>query len=229
MQKIRLVVFDIAGTTVRDKGNVAVAFMNAFKQYGLELPAEEVNLVMGFRKVDAIRSLLDKFYPDLAGSRDELISNIHNAFTENMVQHYKTDPELQPLPYATEIFSMLRQQGVKIGLNTGFTKVITDVILERLGWNTNMIDAAVSSDEVPEGRPAPYMIRSFMKKFNIDDAAAVAKVGDTEVDVQEGRNASCGLVVSVTTGAYTRKQLESYSPDAVIDSLQELPSILQLN
>jgi phosphoglycolate phosphatase-like HAD superfamily hydrolase len=53
-------------------------------------------------------------------------------------------------------------------------------------------------------------------------------VGDTEVDIAEGRNAKCGLVVSVTTGSYTRRELEGFYPDHIIDSLQELPQILNL-
>jgi Predicted phosphatases len=65
-----------------------------------------------------------------------------------------------------------------------------------------------------------------MKRFNITDAVTVVKVGDTEVDVLEGRNTGCGLVVAVTTGAYTREMLENYHPDKIIDSLHELPSLI---
>ena len=60
------------------------------------------------------------------------------------------------------------------------------------------------------------------------EAANVVKIGDTEVDIAEGRNTGCGLVVAVTTGAYTRTELEQYHPDYIIDSLQELPGILNL-
>jgi phosphoglycolate phosphatase-like HAD superfamily hydrolase len=47
------------------------------------------------------------------------------------------------------------------------------------------------------------------------------------VDVEEGRNAACGIVVSVTTGAYTRDQLASYGPDFIIDDLKELLPIIE--
>jgi phosphoglycolate phosphatase-like HAD superfamily hydrolase len=66
------------------------------------------------------------------------------------------------------------------------------------------------------------MINALMKRFNIEDSTEVIKVGDTEVDVLEGRNAKCGKVISVTTGAYTRTQLEQYAPDHIIDSLEHL-------
>jgi phosphoglycolate phosphatase-like HAD superfamily hydrolase len=51
-------------------------------------------------------------------------------------------------------------------------------------------------------------------------------VGDTEVDVLEGRNAGCGLVVSVTTGALSREQLTVFGPDMIIDDLTELKSVI---
>jgi phosphoglycolate phosphatase-like HAD superfamily hydrolase len=70
------------------------------------------------------------------------------------------------------------------------------------------------------------MIEVLMADLGIDSPARVLKVGDTEVDVEEGRNAACGKVVSVTTGAYTREQLLPYQPDFIIDDLEELLPII---
>lgn len=46
----KLVVFDIAGTTVRDHGHVADAFIDAFKQHNKEVARDDVSHLMGFRK-----------------------------------------------------------------------------------------------------------------------------------------------------------------------------------
>lgn len=225
---VQLVVFDMAGTTVRDKGSVADAFMEAAGQYGVQVPREEVNKVMGFRKKEAIRILLDKFYLEPVEDLDGLIENIHDTFTRSMVSFYEQDQDLAPLPHAEKTFAWLKERGIKIALNTGFTRPITNAILHRLQWdNKEVIDMVISSDEVPEGRPHPYMIEAIMKQLQVTDPGQVVKVGDTEVDVAEGRNAGCGLVVSVTTGAYTRNELEQYSPDNIIDSLAELPPLIQ--
>lgn len=223
MSNYSLVVFDMAGTTVRDKGNVAESFMKALAQHNITVPLEEVNKVMGWRKKEAIKILLQKFH-----TVDEaLIETLHEQFTQNMIDFYKTDVDLQPLPFAEDVFTALRNQNIKVALNTGFTRAITDVLLEQLNWkNGKVVDDVIASDEAPEGRPHPFMIQELMKRFNITDAATVAKVGDTEVDVLEGRNAGCGLVVGVTTGAYTREALLPYQPDKIIDSLHELPSLI---
>jgi phosphonatase-like hydrolase len=227
MAKFKLVVFDMAGTTVRDKGNVAESFVHAFEQNNLPIPATEVNKVMGWRKKDAIKMLLRQYYPQTEASEEALIEKIHADFISNMISFYQQDKDLQPLPFAEELFAQCKGKGIKVALNTGFTKSITDVLLHQLQWTEGkQIDAVISSDEVKEGRPHPYMIEKLIFRFGIDDAMLVAKVGDTEVDVLEGRNAGCGLVVSVTTGAYTREQLEQYSPDKIIDSLHELPALI---
>ncbi len=223
MSNYSLVVFDMAGTTVRDKGNVAESFINALALHNITVPVEEVNKVMGWRKKEAIKILLQKFH-----TVDEaLMETIHEQFTQNIIDFYKTDETLQPLPFAEDVFTALRSQNIKVALNTGFTRAITDVLLEQLNWQkVNVVDDTIASDEVPEGRPHPYMIQELMKRFNINEAATVVKVGDTEVDVLEGRNAGCGLVIGITTGAYTREALQQYNPDKIIDSLHELPSLI---
>jgi phosphonatase-like hydrolase len=184
-------------------------------------------MVMGWRKIDAVSMLLDQFAAAAFKDNPDMAAGIHDRFTQNMVEFYTRDEQLAPLPFAEELFSILQGQHIKVALNTGFTRVITDVILRRLNWmRSPLIDATVTSDEVPEGRPQPYMIEKIMGQFGISDPAEVVKVGDTEVDIREGRNAGCGLVIGVTTGAYTREQLSNFSPDKIIDSLSELPALI---
>lgn len=223
----KMVVFDIAGTTVKDKGNIAETFQQAFLEYDIEVTVEEVNKVMGWRKIDAVKSLLELYRPGATTDHAGLVEKIHDGFTRNMVSFYENDKELAPLPFAEEVFSSLRKSGVKVCLNTGFTDIITQTILVRLGWGKGkMIDDFISSDQVEEGRPHTYMIKELMKRNGITESNAVVKVGDTEVDVMEGRAALCGKVIAVTTGAYTRAQLETYRPDFIIDSLSELIPLL---
>lgn len=221
-----LVVFDMAGTTVRDKGNVNEAFRAAFLDSGIEVAAADVDKVMGYRKIEAIEIIL-KQYLEAMEYDAARIQFIHDAFTSKMVSFYENDTELAALPQVLETFSILKSKGIKIALNTGFTRVITDVILERLGWNDNaLIDAVVCSDEVQEGRPHPFMINKIMELLKVEETANVVKVGDTSVDVLEGQFAGCGLIVAVTTGAFTKDQLIEYQPDHIIDSMQELPALI---
>ncbi|MBN8718247.1 MAG: HAD hydrolase-like protein [Sediminibacterium magnilacihabitans] len=223
-----LVVFDIAGTTVLDKGDVNEAFRMAFTASGIEVDTPAINKVMGYRKIEAVEIILDQFAPGRKVAEPELVATIHDVFTQNMGRFYENDDTLQPLPHVMETFEWLQSKGIKITLDTGFTRIITDAILKKLNWDKHPhINAVICSDEVPQGRPHPYMIQSLMQQTGITDPARVVKVGDTEVDIQEGRNANCGLVVAVTTGAYAREALIPYKPDYIIDSMQELIAKIQ--
>jgi phosphonatase-like hydrolase len=228
MSSIELAVFDIAGTTVRDNGSVAEAFIEAFRDFGFAMPNEEVRKVMGFRKIEAIALLMGKFYPKQKGD-EVLIDRIHTRFIDKMIAFYLSDEKLAPFAHTERVFTALKQRGIKIALNTGFTRSITDTILHRLRWDdrSSLIDKVICSDEVTNGRPYPDMIEVLIGDLGISSPDRVLKVGDTEVDVEEGRNAACGKVVSVTTGAYTREQLETYRPDYIIDDLEELLPIIE--
>ncbi len=223
---IELVVFDIAGTTVADKGNVNDFFRKAFSNAGIIVGANDVNEVMGYRKREAIEIIVEKY--DFGFENDAgLIDAIHEDFTKQMVTFYETYEGLSRLPFAEKVFLELQRNKIKIALNTGFTRVITTPILKRLGWDkAAFINAVICSDEVPEGRPHPYMIQHLMQTLKINNTENVVKVGDTKVDIEEGQNAGCGVVVAVTTGAYTKEQLVKYQPDYIIDSLQILPSLI---
>jgi phosphonatase-like hydrolase len=228
MQKVQLVVFDIAGTTVLDGGNVATAFTAAMQEQGYAIDKTEVNPLMGYKKPLAIRMLLEKHEKDPARITDALIGAIHERFVGLMIHYYQTGNGVEPLPGVDKVFTYLREKGVKIGLDTGFSKDIAQAILDRLGWEKEgKVNYVVASDEVPSGRPAPFMIQKMMQEAGISDPRQVVKIGDTEVDINEGLNAGCLFSIGVTTGAFTRAELAKYHPTHIIDHMEELIPILE--
>lgn len=221
---IRLAVFDMAGTTVADDNFVGKAFQQAFGKNDFQIALEDFNHLMGYHKPTAIRMVLDKLG---AVYTDELIEKIHTDFQNEMLDFYEYAPDVKPLPDTEDIFLQLKEKGVRIALNTGFSREIADTIVSRFQWKERgLIDDYIASDEVEQGRPHVFMIQQLMQQAGIADPGEVAKIGDTEVDINEGRNAGCGLVVAVTTGAYSREELEAYRPDYILDSLTELPVLI---
>jgi phosphonatase-like hydrolase len=133
------------------------------------------------------------------------------------------------MPGAEACFAALRLRGLRITLDTAFTRDIAQTIVERFGWlRDGHIDDLVASDEVAAGRPGPDMIRALMARQDLADPAAVIKIGDTPVDIEEGRNARAGLVVAVTTGDFQRAALRACGPDYIIDKLAQLAPLLDL-
>ena len=225
---IELVVFDMAGTTVKDKNYVGIAFQEAMKSHGYEVLIEQVNPIMGYEKPLAIKMMLEMLEPQKSRITETLIDTIHSEFVKAMIEFYSTTDQISPLPDVEQTFTSLRENGIKIALNTGFSRNIADVIVKRLGWE-NKIDLLVASDEVPQGRPFPHMIQKAMHELDINSSEKVAKVGDTEVDINEGFNASCKYVIGVTTGAFTREELAIYNPTHIIDNISEVIQIISVN
>jgi phosphonatase-like hydrolase len=220
---IELVVFDMAGTTVEDGDAVNSCFRAALAGAGIAADPAAVNAVMGLPKPEAIRLLLAG-----AGRGASEVAAVHEEFVRRMRSHYELDPSVREVPGAAGVFAALRRQGIKVALDTGFSRAIADVVLRRLGWHSpTVIDADVASDEVARGRPFPDMIRLLMTRLDIGDPARVAKVGDTRADLEEGTNAGCGMVIGVMSGSCTREQLSAYPHTHIVGSVVEVPHILR--
>jgi phosphonatase-like hydrolase len=224
---IKLVVFDMAGTTVKDENKVADTFSSAMKKHGYNVTVAHVNPLMGYEKSVAITKMLHEHEPDTNKITPQLVYNIHQEFINLMINYYRTTPILEALPHAEATLAALKYSGIKIGINTGFSKDIAETIVQRLEWcEKGLIDYLIGSDEVPEGRPDPAMINRMMELAGITKSEEVAKVGDTEVDIREGQNAGCKYVIGITTGAFTRAELEPYNPTHIIDDIADVISII---
>ncbi len=227
MSPIKLVVFDIAGTTVKDDHEVSKAFQSALKKYGYEVKPEAINPLMGYEKTLAIRQMLQLHEPVASKITSELVSLIHREFVQQMLKLYLFEPSIEPLPNVEETFAVLHAQGVQVGINTGFSHDIADTIVTRLKWREKgLIDHLIGSDEVELGRPHPFMIQKMMQDGGIANPLEVAKVGDTEVDVREGQNAGCKYVIGVTTGIFSREELQTYHPTHIIDDIAQVIEII---
>lgn len=119
-------------------------------------------------------------------------------------------------------FAQLRQAGLKIALNTGYPQNIQEGLVKRLNFD-KIVDSYISSYEVPQGRPWPYMIHRLMERLEIENVKRVAKVGDSVRDIEEGRNAGCGLVVGVLSGADSLEALMGAGADVVCSCVTDLP------
>lgn len=220
---IRLAVFDIAGTTVNDPDGVGGCLKEALDAANVPWDADEVRAIMGLPKPIAIADLMR--WADLPADDDQ-VSKIHDDFQQRMKNFYRSDPEVFGLPGALETFVRLREKGIKTALDTGFDRSIVEILLERLGWETGVVDFTVCSDEVPRGRPFPDLILRAMELTGVTNVAEVAKLGDTMVDLQEGTAAGCSLVIGLTTGNATREELALHPHTHILDSLSEAAEVI---
>ncbi|MBX2892462.1 MAG: HAD hydrolase-like protein [Saprospiraceae bacterium] len=236
---IRLVMFDMAGTTVRDNNEVLLCFAEACRALGIEAADKRLNALMGVSKLEVFHLLWREQLGDATDAATIAKKAAHSfeVFRDILENYYRTHP-VEPTEGALEVFDWLRERDIKIALNTGFYRAVTNIILNKLGWLAGLnadyvggvgsiINFSVASDEVPQGRPAPFMIQKAMSAFGIDDPKQVIKVGDTPVDLEEGRQAGCLLSLAVTNGTHTRAELEQLDNDGLLNSLSDLPVFLE--
>lgn len=193
----RLAVFDLAGTTMLDDGSVAAIFLQVLASEGVGVSSEDITRVRGASKHEAFQLLAED------AERGE---RLYHHFLLNIRQHFASVPPHE-VPGASATFSWLREQGVKIALNTGFEKETASLLIGALGWGDGIFDAIVCSDEVDAGRPSPAMIEEAMRRAGVQDGASVMTVGDTVLDLQAGTAAQAGWVVGVTSGAHDHDRL----------------------
>jgi phosphonatase-like hydrolase len=215
----KMVVFDMAGTTVDEDNVVYKTLMKTINAAGFNFTLDQVlALGAGKEKLMAVKDILAS-----ANALDEaLAGTIHADFTKELEIAYDRF-ELKPQPGAEEVFSALKERGILVVLNTGYSKATAVSILHKLGWKVwEQIDALITASDVQRNRPYPDMILLAMQQLAINDAKTVVKVGDSVIDIEEGRNAGCGLSIGITTGAHTQEQLASANPDHILHNLAAL-------
>lgn len=225
MIKPKLIVFDLAGTTVNDNKDVPRILQSIFKKIHKRISIQEASEVMGIPKPVAIRMLLERHkYPYIS---EMLVLEMHAHFVLKMSKFYKEHASVMEKNGASSVFKICKQHGIKVVVDTGFDRAIVEPLLERMGWIKNeLIDGSVTSDEVVNGRPYPDMIYKAMELTGVTDIASVAKVGDTMSDLEQGTVAGCPWVIGVTTGAYTRDALQKGPHTHLVQNLVEILPIL---
>jgi phosphonatase-like hydrolase len=219
-----LAALDMAGTTVDEGGLVYSAVEGAVAEAtGGPVPPELMGQWKGTSKQEAIAGLLRALGSD-SSSRHVLA--VYQVFAARLEQAYGTTPPL-PVPGVVEMLGTLRRAGVKVALQTGYSRPVADSIMAGLGWAVGeTVDALITSDTVAASRPAPYLIFHAMEATGVADVRRVLTAGDTPNDLRAGLNAGAGFVVGVTTGSFTRSQLEAEPHTHILDSAAELPALL---
>lgn len=219
---IQLLVLDMAGTTIDEDNVVYKTLANAVNNYGYNVSLDKVlEICAGMEKAEAIRNLLE----NIGGNTDDTEAIFEN-FSDDLVSAYN-ELDVKPIAGIEDFLLKMKSAGKKIVLNTGYSSSIANQLLSKLNWTENThFDALITADDVSESRPSPEMITLAMSKFGITDAQEVLKAGDSAIDIEEGKNAGCGLTIGVLSGAQTREQLEPAKPDYIFNSLSEAEKIL---
>ena len=219
---IRLVALDVGGTIIQDRGNIPELLRSALAHHGVGSTPEEIGRLRGASKRGAVRHFVDLQSLPPNANREELTASVYDEFKAGVMEVYRSVP---PIAGAAEAIRELRHMGYLVATTTGFDREITMSIFHRLGWE-QYFAAIISSDDVVEGRPSPFMLFHAMESARVDSVAQVIAVGDTPLDLQAGTNAGLRGVVGVLSGVSTAERLRSEPHTQILASVADLPALL---
>lgn len=203
---IPAVIFDWAGTVV-DHGSIAPvqALEDIFAAAGVEVSRTLVRRSMGLAKRDHVRSLLQE--PEVAARWTELhgqppaeadVDRLYAQFEPQMMALLPGYAEV--IAGAAEMAEELRARGIRIGGTTGYTRPMLDALQQLAAAQGYRTDASLAPEDVGAGRPYPWMCYRLAIDLRFYPLSSCVKVGDTESDMLEGRNAGMWTVGVTRSG-----------------------------
>ena len=200
--KVKGVILDWSGT-VADAYVMApaVVFVEVFKKHGVEISMSEARGPMGLRKDLHIKALTEvaairERWRDTHGAHPDQ-SDVDAMFSDFVPMQVEVLPSYTDLlPGVVEMADKLQNRyDIKIGMTTGFTRVMVDVLLSAAKEQNFHPDCTVAGDEVVHGaRPRPFMVYRNLDLLDVHLIQAVVKVDDTISGVGEGLEAGCWAV-----------------------------------
>lgn len=232
MKKISCVIMDWAGTAV-DFGCFAPlnAFLKVFsEEKGIDITYRQAREPMGLLKIDHIKAILnmpevnEKFRARYGRDWNmEDVNEMYMSFEKHLfasLSNFTT-----PIPGVLDTIKELRASGIKIGSTTGYTQAMMDVVRPGAAAKGYVVDNLVTPDNLPAGRPAPYMIYKNMIDLAIPSVDNIVKVGDTIADIKEGVNAkvwSIGIITGSNEMGITEEEYNRRTPDELAALKQEV-------
>jgi phosphonoacetaldehyde hydrolase len=220
---VRGVVLDWAGTAV-DYGSFAptAVFLRLFEGQGVPITPDDARSGMGLMKKDHLRVILSRpavaeawqaahGAPPSEADVDHLFDNFVVLQTSILTEY------ADPIPGLQAALQELRARNIKIGSTTGYLSPMMDVLGPEAARRGYTPDCLVCPDQVPAGRPLPWMCYQNAMQLGVYPMEAMVKVGDTLVDVEEGLNAGMWVIGVSLTGnlvGLTEAEAQALSPQA---------------
>lgn len=252
---LKAVIFDWAGTIV-DFGCHAPmdAFVKLFQLSNITISISDAREPMGLPKWDHIEAIcrlphVDTQWNEKFGRSanksdiDRLYQDFIPINAESILHHS------QLIPGFIELEKSLRQEGYKIGTTTGYNRELMKVLLAEAKRQGFTPDSLTCSDDLKQTRPGPHGIYQSLIELDVWPANHVVKVDDTVPGLLEGFHAGCWTVGVVASGnevglsledwerlsnkeqdsirTRVKKKLEAGVPDYFIDTIADLPAVLQ--
>lgn len=179
------VLLDIDGTLLLSNQAHAQSWVDAFAEFGYEVPLEKVLPLIGMGGDRVIPILV----PGLSEGEDPGKSIASRRGEVFMSRYVDT---LEPAPGARDLLLRMRQDGLKLVVASSAKQAELGALLNR-AIVADLIDVTTTSDDAQESKPAPDIVQVALQKSGLEPPQ-VLMLGDTPYDAESARNAGVGMV-----------------------------------
>jgi phosphonatase-like hydrolase len=219
-RSIKLIVCNMGGTTVNESVIIYKTLFNTIKGFNIYIEDNAIQKWYGTNKTEVLQYYINN--DNEYRHNETILPQMLDKFKKEIKKSYFEEGNIKLMdPKIPELFNLLRDKGIKIALNTGYSRDIQEGIIQKLEMD-KFIDGYISSEDVSYGKPKPFMIQKLMKHFNIDDPNHVIKIGDSINDILEGKNSKCNMSVGVLSGTENKKKLIDNGADIVLKNIMHL-------
>ena len=220
LRKPQMVLIDVDGTLVDSVPDLAYCVNEMMKQ--LAMPTHGEDKVREWVGNGVERLVRRALIGQLDGEPDEtLYEKAYPIFLELYAEN--TSKRSKLYPGVQEGLSYLKDAGYRMGCVTNKAEQFTVPLLKELGVYDDF-EIVVSGDTLPKKKPDPQPLLHVAEFFGVEPERALM-IGDSVSDVTAARAAGFQIVCS--SYCYNHgMDIRDADPDAVIDSMAELPELL---
>lgn len=211
----KAVIFDMDGTILNTIDDLTIATNHALQKYGLPThTVEEEYYFVG----NGLYTTAKRACPE--NSADELVQKVY----EELFSYYKIHNEDHTAPYDGIIPAIraLRSAGIKTAVVSNKADVAVKHLVEK--FFPDCFEQTMGETKGFALKPDREMVDEIRKRLGVSEKETVY-VGDSNVDLQTAKNAELDCI-AVSWGFRGREKLEEYKAGRIIDSPEELLSIV---
>lgn len=219
--KVDAVIFDLDGTLI-DSIDIYFAIVETTLER-LQLPAVSRHQILAAAESEDFKWEL-VLPSEVLTRKETIIDEAWAVINEIAPQMFEKNVKL--LPGVDGILKRISFKGWKIGLVTSTRKSHLKIKMQPLeiAGVAELFDAIITSDDVHKRKPAPEPLIACARQLDLQPINCVY-VGDTATDMKAGKAARM-RTVGVLTGFDDYDSLSRENPDAIIDSVQKLGTVI---
>lgn len=211
---IKLVIFDLDGTLLDTRADIADACNHALRMCGYpERKLEEYNMLVGRGILNLFRGAL----PEEARN-EETVMRMKEIFVPYYNEHI--DNLTKPYDGIMKMLDSLTEAGIHLAIASNKYQAGTELLASKY-FKSHRFSSILGQRDGKPIKPDPGIIMEAMEAIpgiRLDD---IVYCGDSDVDMQTGINAGV-RTIGVTWGFRTRDELSAYKPWLMVEKPEEI-------